>query len=78
MGGHKAYQFAREISWADVFLLSALPPGQVRAYFMTPLGGARELRGLMEAAGTVAVLPQATLTLAEIPGSVQLRENRLL
>ena len=67
LGGHKAYQFAREIAWADVCLLSALPPGQVRAYFMTPLGGARDLMELVGRAGTVAALPQATLTLAEIP-----------
>jgi nickel-dependent lactate racemase len=67
MGGHKAYQFAREIAWADVCLLSALPPGQVRAYFMTPLGGARNLMELVGCAGTVAALPQAALTLAEIP-----------
>ncbi len=66
MGGHKAYQFAREISWADVNLMSALPPGQVRAYFMTPLGGARDLMELVGRAGSVAALPQATLTLAEI------------
>jgi len=67
MGGHKAYQFAREILWADVSLLSALSPGQVRSYFMTPLGGARDLMELAERAGTIAALPQATLTLAEIP-----------
>jgi nickel-dependent lactate racemase len=67
MGGHKAYQFAREIAWAEVCLLSALPSEQVRAYFMTPLGSARDLVELVGRAGTVAALPQATLTLAEIP-----------
>jgi len=67
MGGHKAYQFAREIAWAEVCLLSALPPGQVRSYFMTPLGSAGDLIKRVERAGTVAALPQATLTLAEIP-----------
>lgn len=67
MGGHKAYQFARDIAWADVCLLSAIPPGQVRSYFMTPLADARDLAALVERAGTVAALPQATLTLAETP-----------
>ncbi len=67
MGGHKAYQFARDIGWADVCLLSAIPPGQVRSYFMTPLADARDLAALVERAGTVAALPQATLTLAETP-----------
>jgi len=68
MGGHKAYQFARDISWAEVFLLSSLSPEQVSAYFMTPLAGAGDLRELVEAATTVAAMPQATLTLAELPG----------
>jgi nickel-dependent lactate racemase len=69
MGGHKAYQLAREIAWAKVCLLSALPPGQVRSYFMTPLAGARDLMELVGRAGTIAALPQATLTLAEIAGA---------
>jgi nickel-dependent lactate racemase len=68
MGGHKAYQFAREIAWADVLLLSILPPEQVRAYFMTPLGDTGDLKELIGAAATIAALPQAALTLAEIPG----------
>jgi nickel-dependent lactate racemase len=67
MGGHKAYQLAREILWADVYLLSGLSPGQVRSYFMTPLGSARDLIELVGRAGTIAALPQATLTLAELP-----------
>ena len=66
MGGHKAYQFAREIAWAEVCLLSALPPGQVRSYFMTPLGGSNDLIRLVDRADTVAALPQAVLTLAEV------------
>ena len=70
MGGHKAYQFAREIAWAEVCLLSALPSEQVRAYFMTPLATARDLATLVERAGTVAALPQAILTLAETPQTV--------
>jgi nickel-dependent lactate racemase len=69
MGGHKAYQLAREIAWAKVCLLSALPPGQVRSYFITPLAGARDLIELVGRAGTIAALPQATLTLAEIAGA---------
>jgi nickel-dependent lactate racemase len=66
MGGHKAYQFAREIAWADVYLLSALPPAQVRSYFMTPVGGSGELGELVGRAERIAALPQATLTLAEV------------
>lgn len=67
MGGHKAYQFARDIAWAEVCLLSALPPGQVRAYFMSPLADAGDLARRIERASSIAALPQATLTLAEAP-----------
>ena len=68
MGGHKAYQFAREIAWARVFLLSSLPPHKVQDYFMRPLAGADEIDPLIQEANSVAAIPQATLTLAEIPG----------
>ena len=76
MGGHKAYQFAREIAWAEVCLLSALPPGQVRSYFMTPLGSAEDLMERVRCADTIAALPQATLTLAEIPGGASMVRDR--
>jgi len=66
MGGHKAYQFAREILWARVCLMSSLPPGKVRSYFMTPLAGPEDLEPLIREARTIAALPQATLTLAEL------------
>lgn len=68
MGGHKAYQFAREIKWARVCLLSRLPAEKVKDYFMHPLATAEEIGPLIDAANSVAALPQATLTLAEIPG----------
>jgi nickel-dependent lactate racemase len=68
MGGHKAYQFAREIAWAKVFLLSKLPPEKVAKYFMHPLTDCREIEPLIRDAGAIACLPKATMTLAEIPG----------
>jgi len=69
MGGHKAYQFARELLWAKrICLLSKLPPGDVRKYFMTPLAGPGDLEPLICGATRIAALPQATLTLAELAG----------
>ena len=68
MGGHKAYQFARDIAWAEVHLLSDLAPEKVRDYFLHPLASADDIQRLIDAAGSVIALPQATMTLAEIPG----------
>ena len=65
MGGHKAYQFAREIVWADVHLMSSLAPEKVRDYFMHPLTCADDVRRLIHAAASIIALPQATMTLAE-------------
>ena len=63
MGGHKAYQIAREIKRARVHLYSQLPPGKVRAWFMNPIHHLSEIEQLIENAANVTVLPQATLTL---------------
>ncbi|MFH0965239.1 MAG: nickel-dependent lactate racemase [Planctomycetota bacterium] len=68
MGGHKAYQFAREIAWAKVCLLSSLASEKVEDYFMHPLAGVEEIEQLVAEADSVAALPYATMTLAEIPG----------
>jgi len=65
MGGHKAYQFARDIAWADVHLMSGLPPDKVRDYFMHPLAGADDVHHLIDHATSIIALPQATMTLAE-------------
>ena len=67
MGGHKAYEYAREIQWARVYLMSNVPPHKVEDYFMHPLAGEEDILRLVSQADSVAALPQATLTLAEIP-----------
>ena len=69
MGGHKAYQFAREILWARVHLMSSLRPESVRSYFLTPLNGPGDFEQLIRRAKRIAALPQATLTLAESSGT---------
>jgi nickel-dependent lactate racemase len=68
MGGHKAYQLALAAKWADVYLLSNLEDEVVKEFFFTPVSDAAEVKNLIEADDKVAVLPQASLTLASISG----------
>lgn len=68
MGGHKAYQFAREIVRAKVHLMSCLAPEKVRDYFMHPLASPADIQDLIDEAASVIALPQGTLTLVQIPG----------
>jgi len=66
MGGHKAYQVAREVKRARVHLYSTLPEEKVRSWFMHPVADWTGAAALAAEARTVSVLPQATLTLAEV------------
>lgn len=66
MGGHKAYQFARDISKGKVFLLSSLAPGQVRKYFMSPLSSPEQITNLLDADEVVIVMPHGSTTVAEV------------
>ena len=61
MGGHKAYQIAREVQRAKVHLLSEINPGRVRAWMMHPIRSAADIQKLIQQASSVIVLPQATL-----------------
>jgi nickel-dependent lactate racemase len=61
MGGHKAYQIARALQRADIYLYSTIPPGQVRAWLMRPVESIRDVDQLIAQARSVIVLPQATL-----------------
>ncbi len=70
MGGHKAYQIVRELSRAHVYLYSAIPPGKVRSWFMRPLRDWTDIERLVDQAGVVTVLPQASSTLAEVASPV--------
>ena len=67
MGGHKAYQIAREVQRAKVYLHSQIPPGRVRAWMMTPVRSTHEIDQLIDQAQSIIVLPQATLVRAVIP-----------
>jgi nickel-dependent lactate racemase len=61
MGGHKAYQIARALQRADIYLHSTIPPGQVRAWLMHPVESIGDVDQLIAQARSVIVLPQATL-----------------
>jgi len=66
MGGHKAYQIAREVQRARVYLYSELPPGRVRAWMMHPVRSMEGIDALIAQADSILVLPQATLTLTRL------------
>ena len=61
MGGHKAYQIAREVQRATIHLYSQIPPGRVRSWLMTPVRSPSDIDRLAARAASVIVLPQATL-----------------
>jgi nickel-dependent lactate racemase len=66
MGGHKAYQIAREVQRANIHLHSQIPPGRVRAWMMTPVQSIQDIDRLIDRARSIIVLPQATLVRATI------------
>lgn len=66
MGGHKAYQIAREVQRANVHLYSQIPPGRVRSWMMTPVGSMQDVDRLIDGARSIIVLPQATLVRATV------------
>ena len=67
MGGHKAYQIARELQRANIHLYSQLPPGRVRSWMMHPLASLEAVNPLITTAESITILPQATLTLTQLP-----------
>ncbi len=64
MGGHKAYQIAREVQRANVHLYSQIPPGRVRAWMMNPVRSMQDIDQLIDQSESIIVLPQATLVRA--------------
>ncbi len=71
MGGHKAYQLAADAQHAMVYLHSAMPEEIVKTFFLEPLADMRRAEAIAAEAGSVVVLPQATLTLPMLPGQEQ-------
>jgi len=66
MGGHKAYQIAREVQRANIHLYSEIKPGRVRSWLMQPVRSTTDIDRLVAAAESVIVLPQATLVRASV------------
>jgi nickel-dependent lactate racemase len=66
MGGHKAYQIAREVQHANIHLYSEIPPGRVRSWMMTPVRSPADIDRLIARSRSILVLPQATLVRAVI------------
>jgi nickel-dependent lactate racemase len=66
MGGHKAYQVARELSQARVSVFSRIPPDKILSWFLHPVQTPGEISGLIDRADSIAILPQATLCHATI------------
>ncbi len=64
MGGHKAYQIAREVQRARIHLYSEIPPGRVRSWMMTPVRSPADIDHLVARSRSILVLPQATLVRA--------------
>ncbi|MDH7481051.1 MAG: nickel-dependent lactate racemase [Armatimonadota bacterium] len=65
MGGHKAYQYVRDIKGVEVFLYSALPPQQVKTYRLKPLDAPEEIISHIKPSDTIICLPDAAMTCVE-------------
>jgi nickel-dependent lactate racemase len=65
MGGHKAYQYVRDMQGVEVYLYSSLPAEQVAAYWLKPLASPQEIPDLIRVEETVICLPDAALTCVE-------------
>lgn len=68
MGGHKAYQLAVDVQWANVYLHSKLPRETAEAFFLRPLDDLGKIGAIAAKAQSIAVLPQASLTLPVLAG----------
>ncbi len=66
LGGHKAYQFVRELRQARIYLYSSIPPKIVRELHLQPLSSPAEINRLIQPGDRIAVLPQAPLTLPRL------------
>ena len=68
LGAHKAFQFARELKWADVFLYSSMDPELIEKYYMHPLPEFERIETILASSESIVILPQATTTLPVLAG----------
>jgi nickel-dependent lactate racemase len=66
MGGHKAYQYVRDMEGVDVFLHSCLDPKDVETYWLKPLPAPEDILRRISPSDTIICLPQAALTCVEL------------
>ncbi len=71
MGGHKAYQLACEVLWADIYIYSMMSPEMVSTFFLKPLKDPALPEDMLTDVESIAVFPQATHTLPILPGQTQ-------
>jgi nickel-dependent lactate racemase len=69
LGAHKAFQFARELLWADVFLYSSMDPELIERYYMHPLREFGQIEAIVAESESIVILPQATATLPVLAGA---------
>lgn len=65
MGGHKAYQYVRDMEGMEVYLYSSLPADQVATYWLKPLASPDEIISKLDPSDSIICLPDATLTCVE-------------
>ena len=68
LGAHKAFQFARELKWADVFLYSDMDPELVEQYYMHPIREVGQIEAIVSESESIVILPQAATTLPVLAG----------
>ena len=77
MGGHKAYQFARAMQHANLFVYSSLAPADIRKLKMQPLTSVAAIEELLAGSRRLAVLPQGTLSLARLAPAATIQTSRM-
>jgi nickel-dependent lactate racemase len=70
LGAHKAFQFARELKWAEVFLYSSMDPGLIEKYYMHPIQAFDQIASIIARSESIVILPQATATLPVLADEV--------
>ena len=66
MGGHKAYQYVRDMEGVEVYLCSSLPADQIEHYWLKPLCSPQDILSLIALDETIICLPDAALTCVEV------------
>jgi nickel-dependent lactate racemase len=66
MGGHKAYQYVRDMEGVEVYLHSSIPADQIEHYWLKPLDSPQEILSKIGPDETIICLPDAALTCVDL------------